>query len=91
MFLHQWLYDRIELTREHVLEFVECQVDTVIGHSALWEVVSSDFGAAIAGADHRTPALGQLCLLFTLLLKLCLDFLVLTTNPLGFFGCIQTC
>src|SRR5207249_7848582 len=50
---HEWLDQRIEVALEQVLQVVEGQVETMIGHAILREVVGADLFAAFARANLR--------------------------------------
>ena len=47
--------DRVELAFHHQIQLVQRQADAVIGQAVLREIVSADFFAAVAGADHAAP------------------------------------
>src|SRR5437667_5791698 len=57
------VHDRVDVAVEHAVEGVEGQVDTVVGHPALREVVGADLLRAVARADHRLAVGGDLALL----------------------------
>ena len=47
-----------QVTVQDFMQTVEGQIDPVVGHTALREVVGADLGAAVAGADQQTTAFG---------------------------------
>ena len=64
VFVDERLDDLVEAAFEDIVEFVEGQVDTVVGDSSLWKIVGAYAFRAIARADEKLPLLGLLRLLF---------------------------
>src|SRR5690606_2487157 len=60
MLLHERIDDLVEVAFHDLIELVEGQVDPVVGHPPLREVVRADPLGAVAGADEAAPALGCL-------------------------------
>src|SRR3972149_3193464 len=52
----------VELAVEHGFQTVRSEVDAMMGDAILWEVVCSDFLAALAAADLGTPRVGDFTL-----------------------------
>ena len=50
----------IEISLHDLFEAIKSQIDAMIGQSALREIVSANFGGAVAGRDHGTPLSGDL-------------------------------
>ncbi len=59
----QGVGDRLQVAGDDLVELVERQVDAVVGHAVLREVVGADPLAAVAGADEALALGGPLGLL----------------------------
>src|SRR5262245_60046964 len=49
--------ERRELAVDDTIEIVQRQVDAMVGHAPLWEVVGADALGAVTRTDHAAPAL----------------------------------
>src|SRR6266849_346490 len=60
---YQRVDQRLKLAVHDLLQLVNGEADTVVGDAVLGEIVSPNFFAAVARADHRLALLGQRVLL----------------------------
>ena len=63
MFADERTDQAVEISRHDVVELVEREVDAVIGHAPLREIVGADAFGAVTAADQRTARFGFLGLL----------------------------
>ena len=57
VFVDQWIDDRIEMARQHFAELIEGQIDAMVGHSTLREIVGADAFGAVAAPDPQLAGL----------------------------------
>ena len=63
----QTVNDFIKIAVQYAVNLMQSQMDSVIGHSALTEIISSDFFRAVTGADLAPSKIRSLVVFFLLL------------------------
>ena len=63
----QTVNDFIKIAVQYAVNFMQSQMDSVVGHSALTEIISSDFFRAVTGADLAPSKIRSLVVFFLLL------------------------
>ena len=66
VFLSQWLDYRVKIAGHDVVEFVQGQIDAMVGNAALREIVGANFLRTVPGADQLPACLGLAGLMFFL-------------------------
>ena len=59
MLVHQRIDEQVQITAKELIEFVEGQIDAVVGDSALGEIIGPDTLGAITTSDLEAAGFGN--------------------------------